>query len=62
MQRDDDAPTGEKPTSVRMPYRLRAALQRFAGEDRRSLNREIVWILDAYAQQREAQEREEQGK
>jgi len=45
--------------SVRMPVELKEHLQRLAEEERRSLNGQIVWILEQWLR---AQEQETEGR
>jgi hypothetical protein len=42
-----------QPTSIRLTPELKAALKRFAQEDRRSLSSYIVLLLEKHVEQRE---------
>lgn len=44
--------TGKR-LSIRFPLDLLERLKRYAQEDKRSINSEMVWILSDYAQRRE---------
>lgn len=58
MQQRDE--TEELRLTVRLPKPTAEALRRFAHEDRRSLNSELVWILSEYTEKRRTTE--ESGK
>lgn len=40
---------GEKAITIRMPNSVHKALEQKAKEDRRSINSEVVWLLETYA-------------
>ncbi len=45
--------TSEKRFTIRFPLDLLANLKRYAQEDKRSINSEIVWILQEFSTRRE---------
>ena len=51
----------EKRFSVRFPLDLLETLKRFAREDKRSINSEIIWILREYARKRKGEKTREEG-
>ncbi len=50
-----------QPTSIRLTPQLKAALKRFAEEDRRSLSSYVVLVLEKHVAQREAAQKPGDG-